>query len=72
MRHAPSSLHGNRKVILAGCFDGHAESQAWEVSASDQQPNPLLNSSAEEADTRVWLHFFQSSGRRKLVCSPDF
>ena len=64
-------MHGNQKLILAGCFDGHAENQAWEVSAHDQQPIPRLNSSAEEADTRIWLHVFQSFGGRKLVCSPD-
>jgi len=39
--------------------------------ATNAQPNPLLNCSAEEADTRIWLHVRQSCGTRKLVCSPD-
>ena len=65
--YIPPKLHGNQKLVLAGCFDGHAENQAWEVSANDQQPIPRLNSSAKEADTRIWLHVFQSFGGRKFV-----
>ena len=30
------------------------------------QPN-----NAEEADTRVWLHAYNSCGHKKLVVSPD-
>ena len=71
MQHAPHILRGSQKVVLAGCFTGDAEDQAWEVSANDVQPNPLLNCSAEEADTRVWFHVRQSCGTRKIVCSPD-
>ncbi len=51
MKHVPPSLHANQKVTLAGCFEGNAEDQAWEISAIDHQPNPVLSSSAEEADT---------------------
>lgn len=29
MEHTPPKLYGNQKLILAGCFDGHAENQAW-------------------------------------------
>ena len=46
MQHAPSILLISQKVVLAGCFMGDAQDQAWEISANDMQPNPLLNSSA--------------------------
>ena len=49
MQHAPDILCGNQKVVLAGCFTGDAQDQAWELSANNAQPNPLLNGSAEEA-----------------------
>ena len=71
MQHAPSILHGSQKVVLAGCFTDDAQDQAWEITANDMQPNTLLNNSAEEADTRMWLHVQQSCGTWKLVCSPD-
>ena len=56
MQHAADIFRGNQKVVLAGCFTGDARDQAWELSATNAQPNPLLNCSAEEADTRIWLH----------------
>jgi len=71
MEHIVHKLYGNQKLILAGCFDGYAQNQAWEVSVNDQQPIPSLNSSAEEADTQIWLHVVQSISVRKVVCSPD-
>lgn len=71
MQHAPDILHGNQKVVLAGCFTGDAQDQAWELSANNAQPNPLLNCSTEEAETRIWLHVRQSCGTRKLVRSTD-
>ena len=71
LEHAPSLLRGNQKLVMAGCFQGHAEDQAWEISQEVKQPNPLLNCTAEEADTRVWLHTFRSPGSKKLLYSPD-
>ena len=56
MQHAPNIFRGDQKVVLAGCFTSDARDQAWELSATNAQPNPLLNCSAEEADTRIWLH----------------
>ena len=71
LEHVPSLLRGNQKLVMAGCFQGHAEDQAWEISQEVKQPNPLLNCTAEEADTRVWLHTFRSPGSKKLLYSPD-
>ena len=64
-------LREHQKVILASCFSGVEEDQAWEVSTRGAQPVPTLFCEAEEADTRVWLHVLRSPGTRKLVCSPD-
>ena len=33
--------------------------------------DPNLQCSAEEADTRLWLHAIKSEGHKKLVFSPD-
>lgn len=70
-QYAQSLIHGNKQLVLAGCFDGDSEDQAWVVSSSDKQPYPFLNCDAEEADTRVWLHAFKAASSRVLVCSPD-
>ena len=64
-------LREHQKVILAGCFSGVEEDQAWKVTTGGVQPVPTLSCGAEEADTRVWLHVLRSPGTRKLVCSPD-
>ena len=59
-------LRDQQKVVLAGCFDGVEEDQAWEVGVEGVQPVPDLHCEAEEADTRVWLHVLGSPGTRKL------
>lgn len=56
---------------MAGCFLGDAEDQAWSITSDSREPIPILNSDAEEADTRVWLHALRSEGTRKFICSPD-
>ena len=66
-----AGLENIKKVILAGCFSGVEEDQAWEVTTRGAQPVPTLSCETEEADTRVWLHVLRSPGIRKLVCSPD-
>ena len=60
-----------QKVVLAGCFDGVEEDQAWEVGVEGVQPVHDLHCEAEEADTRVWIHVLRSPATRKLLCSPD-
>ena len=62
-------LREHQDVILAGCFSGVEEEQAWEASTGVY--NLSLPCEAEEADTTVWLHVLRSPGTRKLVCSPD-
>ena len=64
-------FRGQQELVLAGCFAGVEEDQAWEVGVGGVQPVPALNCEAEEADTRVWLHVLRSPGSKKLVCLPD-
>lgn len=64
MQYSASMVRRQQKVILAGCFPGEAEDQAWAVCSN-------LNCGAEEADTRLWLHVLHSQYSRVLVCSPD-
>ena len=61
-------LRGNQKVVLAGCFSGVEEDQAWEVTTGGVQPVPTLSCEAEEADTRVWLHV-DSCAHPILMCT---
>ena len=57
MQYSASIVRGQQRVILAGCFSGEAEDQAWGVSTTETQPVSTLNYEAE-ADTRVWLHMY--------------
>ena len=40
--HMPCLLRGEQKVIIAGCFQGVALDQAWEITSSSWQPVPCL------------------------------
>ena len=45
---------------------------AFSRTSSDTKiPEPTLNTNADEADLRVWLHCVNSEGNRKLIFSPD-
>ena len=71
MQYSTSMVRGQQRVILAGCFPGESEDQAWTVSTTGTQPLPTLNCGAEEADTRIWLHVLHSQYSHALVRSPD-
>ena len=49
----PPVLHGNQRVVTAGCYDG---GEAMSISASGIEECHSLVCNAEESDTRVWLH----------------
>ena len=40
-------------------------------NSSEPECNERLSCSAEESDTRMWLHVLHSPGAEKLVLSPD-
>lgn len=57
---------------MAGGFQGEIQDTAWCVTGNHRpQPNPLYTCSAEESDTRIWLHVRESNAERVLVMSPD-
>ena len=70
MQFSSSIVRGQQGVILAGCFPGEAEDQAWAVSTTETQPLSTPNCGAE-ADTHVWLHVLHSQSSHALVCSLD-
>ena len=54
--------------MTSGCYDG---GKTMTISASGVEECLTLVCDAEESDTRVWLHVLRSSGRKKLLHSPD-
>lgn len=69
---APALLQGNQKMYASGSNEGAKADKAYYATASTtQNEEPKLESNAEEADTRVWLHVVKSSGKRVLIYSPD-
>jgi len=69
---APALLQGNQKMYVSGSHEGPKADKAYyatPLSTYNEEPN--LESNAEEADTRVWLHVVKSSGRRVMIYSPD-
>ena len=57
--------------MIAGCFGGEHSKDAIGITQFSCNTIPSLQCNAEESDTRVWLHAFQSVGHKKLVVSPD-
>ena len=64
----PPVLHGDQKVVTAGCCDG---GKAMSISTPGVEECPTLECDAEESNTRVWLHVLRSSGHKKLLYSAD-
>lgn len=64
-------LHGAQELVIGGCFEGVHQEDAIGISHSSVYVQPNLKSNAEEADTRVWLHAYNTCGHKKLVVSPD-
>ena len=66
-------LVGQQRLLLAGCFSGKGENNAWllkEGEVSAEQPEQHY-STAEEADSRIWRHAMQSQATNILIYSPD-
>ena len=78
-------LSPHQKFYAAGGFeDENRRDTAWFIEgvaipieashkspASSRQPEPLLSSNSEEADTRIWLHVRRTDCNKVLVLSPD-
>ena len=66
-------LVGQQRLLLAGCFSGKGENNAWllkEGEVSAEQPEQYY-STAQEADSRIWRHAMQSQATNILIYSPD-
>ncbi len=73
LRLAPDLLEGEQKIVIAGVDDDDIDKDcAWSTTSSAiERSEKSLKCNAEESDTRLWLHVKQSTGRNKLVFSPD-
>ena len=72
LRRAPALLQGNQKMYVSRSNEGaKADKAYYATTSSTYNEEPTLESNAEEADTRVWMHVVKSSGRRVLIYSPD-
>ena len=59
---------GTQELVLGGCCEG---GECKCVTSSHIELCPRLKCHAIEADTRVWLHFVNSGGTKKVLFSPD-
>ena len=70
--NATNMLTDNQKLFVAGHGEGELTDMAQYATATNSHNiKHDLTCNAEEADTRIWLHANQSSGKRVLVYSPD-
>ena len=61
-------LSTNGMLIVAGGFQGEIEDTAWYVTENNKpQPEPAYTCSAEESDTRIWLHVKASNAQKILM-----
>ncbi len=68
-------LHQNQTLILAGCFSGEGENDAWIIHPSDvstiAEPLTAYQSNAVKADARIWRHATTTWATSVLIYSPD-
>ena len=73
MRTAQSHLRDGQTLVLAGCFAGEAQDDAWVITGGCivPQSTQIYQSNAQEADMRVWRHATQTQKQHILIYSPD-
>ena len=67
---APDFLLGPQELVIGGCFEGAQQQDALVISQFSAYVHPNLKSNAEEADTRVWIHAFNSFGCKNIIEFP--
>ena len=65
-------LKGHQRLLLAGCFSGSGENNAWllhagEVSAEQPEQPEQYYSNAEEADSRIRRHAVQCNANVNVI-----
>ena len=70
---AKDHLREGQVLVLAGCFSGESQDDAWVITGDGTLPHTTsrYTSNSQEADMRVWRHATQAQHERILVCSPD-
>ena len=73
LRTAQRYLKEGQVIVLAGCFSGETQDDAWVITGGHSIPQPThaYKSNAQEADMRVWRHATQTSSQQILIYSPD-
>lgn len=73
LRSAQQHLQEGNVLILAGCFSGDGQDNAWKITGGLAIPDctEIYKSNAQEADMRVWRHATRSRYRHILIYSPD-
>ena len=57
--NAKAYLRAGQVLVLAGCFSGGSQDNAWVVTADGTNPTQISHnytSNAQEADMHVWRH----------------
>ena len=71
LHNAGTNLTENQTLYLAG-VDCHITDTAWLVHGQQSpQPDPRFTCTAEETDTRMWLHVRKTECKNILIMSPD-
>ena len=62
LRSAKHHLRQNQVLVLAGCFSGTTQDDAWLITDGEALPQStsIFRSNAQEADMRVWRHATQT------------
>ena len=75
LRKGRPFLHQTQSLIIAGCFSGQDDSNAWVTHPSHvsaiAEPLPEYHSNVVEADTSIWRHATQTWATKILTYSPD-
>ena len=65
-------LRCGQTLVLAGCFSGEGEDNAWILKAGKiPEASSGYQCNAEEADSRIWRHATQTPYTHILIYSPD-
>ena len=69
LRTATHHFKDGQVLVLAGCFSGERQDDAWVLTGGSSIPEPthMYTSNALEADMRVWRHATQTQFQKILV-----
>jgi hypothetical protein len=73
LRSIRHCLQHDQTMVLAGCFSGENQDNAWKVVGGQDLPEctTTYTSNAQEADMRIWRHVSATSQENIVIYSPD-